>query len=432
MKKLFGQKDTKDPSPVAPTVTTYTSGTTTGERTTTDSTGMEPEPTVTYERTIVEEQPLRHESVRGGIKETLKHPIEALKGHPRDRSPTEIRRREYTEREIVPREGAPRKEYRVIDSMEGLSVEDKPRSAKDLRSEFRTGPTYTREVREDVHEEPKEKGGKEDIRYSTREKEVKEDIIVETREKGPVVKEHILPKEREEIQPVIHREREKTEVIEVTKPIIEREVMPTKITETTLPPETRATVYHEESEDFKQRYKKISEKYKPSFEVAATEKEVIERTPIVKEHVTKKVIQEIQPVIFREITEPHITREVKPIYEKVVEEPTLVEKGEMPPEEYRGYKERERSKEFKERERSQDLKEKERSKEFKESSHSSKGEPEFREYYNEKGELIREYRYYEGEAPKGHHKRYDRDTTKRVEVHRGTDIPVSSSSESRG
>jgi len=342
----------------------------------------------------------------------------------------------------------PKKEYRVIDSMEGLSVKDKPRSAKDLRSEFRTGPTYT--TKEDVYEEPKEKVPKEDIvYYDIKEKASNEDVFMETREKGPVIKEHILPKEREEIQQVIHREREKTEVIEVARPIIEKEVMPTKISEVTLPSETRPTVYHEETEQFKQRYKKISEKYKPSFEVAPTEKEVIERTPIVKEHVTKKIIQEIQPVIFREITEPHITREMKPIYEKVVEEPTLVEKGEMAPEEYRVYKERERSKEFKERERLQEHKEKERSKESKEfkefkepkeskefkefkESHPVKGEPEFREYYNEKGELVREYRYYEGEAPKGLHKRYDKDTTKRVEVHRGTDIPVSSSTESRG
>jgi len=432
MKKIFGIKDKESKEPSSPptgpktttTTTSYTSGgTTTGmEKTGTETSSFESEPTVVYEKKVVEEQPIRHESVRGGIKETFKHPIDAFKGQPRDRSPTAVRRREYTEREVIPREE--RKVYKTVqrpfsETLEGST--QKPKSAKELRSEFRRETYVTKE-----HPE----------REAT---ETTEDplVHVETRERGPVVKEHIQPKEIEEIQPVIHREREKTEIIEVTKPIIEREVLPTTISEKTLPAETRPTIFHEESEQFKQRYKHATEKYKASVEVAPTEREVIEKPPIVKEHVVRKVIEEIQPVIYREITEPHITREVKPIYEKVVDEPTLVEKGDTL-QESKGYRQRE----YRETEIPREHKEKHKEKEYKEARepyytksrepeiYEQHGEPEYREYYNEKGELIREYHYREGEYSKPMFRK--KEPFKRTEVER--DVPSSTTkvTETRG
>jgi len=166
-------------------------------------------------------------------------------------------------------------------------------------------------------------------------------VLVEHREKGAVIREHIHPKEREEIQPIIHREREKTELVQVAKPIMERDVRPTMVEEKTLPAETRPTVFQGESEEFKRMYREKSERYKSTTEFSPVEKEVIEKPPIIKEHVTRKIIEEIQPVVYREITEPHIIREVKPIYEKVIEGPVLLESKELPMEQAPRYEYRE-------------------------------------------------------------------------------------------
>jgi len=487
MKKLFGQTKEKDTttfkeSPPTAIRTVDNSGHTSGmerivstQPTTVVEEVTETKPgAIVYEKKTIVDEPIRHESVRGGVKETFRHPIDAFKGQPRDRSPNEVRRKEYIEREVVSKEKEVKKEHRM--SGESTTVTQplsKPKSAKELRSEFRkeslpkeyvvrepvkeyvTEPFVIREpvreyeplvIREPifVKEPPKEYMKEADYVE-------KSPVYVETREKGPVIKEHIHPKEREEIQPIIHREREKTEYVEVTKPILERNVMPTQFEEKTLAAETRPTVYQGESEQFKQNYKLATERYKSSVEVAPTEREVVEKTPIIKEHITKKVIEEIQPVIYREVTEPHIILETRPIYEKVVEGPTLVEKGEMLPEEYTRTRVKEYPKEYpreyvreqpreqpreqvkeytreqpreQPREytreypkeyvrRSKEYQEYKEPKEYREymveqteprSQEYFKNEPEIREYYNDQGKLVREYSYREpqGEFAKPH------------------------------
>jgi len=280
--------------------------------TTTTTTMQETEVPETYiERKVITEEPLRHESVSGGVKETFKHPVEALRGQPRDRSPTEVRRSEYVERIPVYREGG---REGMTKSVEALTVTEK---------KARTPPKPAYEIRE-------ESSTLESERFI----EEQQTVLVEKREKGAVIKEHIHPQEREEIQPVIHREREKTEVVQLSKPILEKDVLPVKVEERTLPAETRPTVVQGESEEFRRRYNEKSSRFQSSTEVAPMEREVFERPPIIKEHITRKVIQEVQPVIYREITEPHIIKEVKPIYEKVVEGPVIVESRDLPMEEH--------------------------------------------------------------------------------------------------
>jgi len=282
--------------------------------TTTTTTMPETEVPDTYiERKVITEEPLRHESVSGGVKETLKHPVEALRGQPRDRSPTEVRRSEYVERIPVYREGG---REGMTKSMEGLSLSEKER-----RSRIPPKPAY--EIRE-------ESSTLESERFI----EEQQTVLVEKRERGAIIKEHIHPQEREEIQPVIHRERERTEVIQFSKPILEKDILPTKVEERTLPAETRPTVVQGESEEFRRRYNEKSSRFQSSTEVAPIEREVFERPPIIKEHITRKVIQEVQPVIYREITEPHVIKEVRPIYEKVVEGPVIVESRDLPMEEH--------------------------------------------------------------------------------------------------
>jgi hypothetical protein len=53
--------------------------------------------------------------------------------------------------------------------------------------------------------------------------------------------------------------------------------------------------------------------------------EQIERPPIIEEHIHKKIIEEVQPVLYRETVKPVVVEATRPIYEKVVEAPRLVE-----------------------------------------------------------------------------------------------------------
>jgi hypothetical protein len=59
-------------------------------------------------------------------------------------------------------------------------------------------------------------------------------------------------------------------------------------------------------------------------EFADIERMKIEKTPIVVETEKKKIIEEVQPVIYKETVQPTIIRETKPIYEKIIEAPVIV------------------------------------------------------------------------------------------------------------
>jgi len=167
-------------------------------------------------------------------------------------------------------------------------------------------------------------------------------VFVEHREKGPVVKEHIHQHEREEIQPIIHREREKTEVVQMTRPIREREVQATVVEKRMLPAETKPTIVQENSQ-FERDYNANVNRYKSSVDVDPVEHETIEKPAIIHEHLTRRVIEEVQPVIHKDVTVPTLIKETQDIYEKIIEAPILVEGGELPVEdrgsshrEYRG------------------------------------------------------------------------------------------------
>ena len=54
-------------------------------------------------------------------------------------------------------------------------------------------------------------------------------------------------------------------------------------------------------------------------------KEQVENAPIVDETVRRKVIEEVQPVLYKETIRPLIIRAKKPIYEHIVESPVLTE-----------------------------------------------------------------------------------------------------------
>jgi len=57
---------------------------------------------------------------------------------------------------------------------------------------------------------------------------------------------------------------------------------------------------------------------------APTQTTMFERAPIVEETVHKKIIEEVQPVLYKEVIRPVVLQETQPIYETVHETPFLV------------------------------------------------------------------------------------------------------------
>lgn len=140
--------------------------------------------------------------------------------------------------------------------------------------------------------------------------------VIEHREKAAVVQEVIKPGVREEIQPVIHREREQLEIREALQPVYEKNVRPTIVEERQLAAEIKPEVRLGTAPV-------IAPGPQSSVLVEAEHREVLMHAPVVEETVHKKIIEEVQPVIHREVIAPKVIHEVKPIYEKIVEAPVV-------------------------------------------------------------------------------------------------------------
>jgi len=149
-----------------------------------------------------------------------------------------------------------------------------------------------------------------------------EEVILENRARPAVIHEKVFPVEREEIQPIIHRDREKTEILQVEAPVYESEIRPTVIHERQLPAEVRPQIVASSAEA-EIKLREFQQLHHSTTERAAIEHRVVEKPAIIEEHIKKTVIEEVQPVVHKEVVEPHIIREVKPIYEKIVEAPTV-------------------------------------------------------------------------------------------------------------
>jgi len=53
------------------------------------------------------------------------------------------------------------------------------------------------------------------------------------------------------------------------------------------------------------------------------ETQVVQNAPQVVEHIHRKIIEEVQPVIVKETIEPHVVQRVVPITERIVEAPII-------------------------------------------------------------------------------------------------------------
>jgi len=143
-------------------------------------------------------------------------------------------------------------------------------------------------------------------------------VVVERVEKAAVVHEVLKTEEVVQIQPVIEREREKLDVYEVVQPMREREVIATEVRQAVLPAQTRATVVEDNSAFLAQRSAPTDFSTR---EVAQTLTQTVQNAPIIHETIVHRVIEEVQPVIYKEIDRPILVKETQPIYEKIVEAP---------------------------------------------------------------------------------------------------------------
>jgi len=139
---------------------------------------------------------------------------------------------------------------------------------------------------------------------------------VEVRQKAAVVQEVIKPGLREEIQPVVHREREQLEIREEIQPIYEKSVRGTIVENRSLPAEVRPDIRMGNMPI-------LQEGPRGSVVVEAEHREAFVRPAVVEETIHKKIIEEVQPVIHREVIAPRVIHETKPIFEKVIEAPTV-------------------------------------------------------------------------------------------------------------
>lgn len=143
-------------------------------------------------------------------------------------------------------------------------------------------------------------------------------------DKPTIVRETVLPQEKIEVQPVIHREREQLEVHEVVQPMHERDINPTLVKHATLPAQTRPDV-RETDTQFQNLYREASSKYSSESHTEPVMREFLNKPAIIEEHISKKIVEEVQPVLYKETVAPVLIEETQPIYERIVEAPTIVE-----------------------------------------------------------------------------------------------------------
>lgn len=158
----------------------------------------------------------------------------------------------------------------------------------------------------------------------SREVHIAPTVFVEKVEKPVIVKETILPEEKIEIQPIIHREREQLEVHEVVQPLHERDIAPTLVRHETLPAQVKAE-FRESDASFQTSYREATTRHIPEVHTEATRREFLNRPAIVEEHIQRKIVEEIQPVLYKETIAPVLIEETQPIYEKIVEAPIIIE-----------------------------------------------------------------------------------------------------------
>ena len=140
------------------------------------------------------------------------------------------------------------------------------------------------------------------------------------------MKEKVQTHEVQEVQPVVERTVEQTEVQQVVQPITDHQEKTVHHEDTpALPVETKTS--HDEVDDGSAtKYTEQLADIKPEHTVETVgEAEVVTKAPIVHETVEKHVVTEVQPVIERVIDETHVSHVTQPIVEHHIESPDVAD-----------------------------------------------------------------------------------------------------------
>jgi hypothetical protein len=147
-----------------------------------------------------------------------------------------------------------------------------------------------------------------------------ENMPKEIRELPAIVKETIVPQQVTQVQPVIHRDREQVEVHKIMQPLHERDIAPTQVQHATLPQEVRQPVRMPDTQ-FQEQYRAAP--IQPQTVYTPAQTTTVQKQPIVEETVHRKIIEEVQPVLYKEVVRPTVIQQTRPIYETFVESPQL-------------------------------------------------------------------------------------------------------------
>jgi len=140
----------------------------------------------------------------------------------------------------------------------------------------------------------------------------------QTVQRDVVVKENIHPIEKEEIQPVIFREREQLEVKQITEQLFETNVQDVVYRQQELPPQVRPAVFAGGNTQV------TREIVQPSTFREETQRQQVILEPRVEETVRVVSSEELHPVIVRHVVQPTLVHQTRPIHERIVEEATVI------------------------------------------------------------------------------------------------------------
>jgi len=133
-------------------------------------------------------------------------------------------------------------------------------------------------------------------------------------EKPAAIHEQIRKETIEEIQPVVNVEKLKTEIHQVTQPLFDKEVRPVNFENRTL-----ATQVLPEVQIQGRGTAMASDVSTTRYLDTATV--IVEKPALVTEIEKRQIIEEVQPVIYKETIVPTVIQETKPVYQKIVEGP---------------------------------------------------------------------------------------------------------------
>lgn len=147
---------------------------------------------------------------------------------------------------------------------------------------------------------------------------MKQEMPREIIERPIIIHESIKREQVEEIQPVMQIDRERTEIRQITQPLLDKEVRPVVIEQRILATE----ILPVQQINFSAPREEVLQSTR-TFE--PLKHQVLEKTPIIQEIDRWRVIEEVQPIVYREILVPTIIRVERPIREVVRDAPVYSE-----------------------------------------------------------------------------------------------------------